>query len=352
MFGKRLRNQRGTILVIFAFCLVGLLGIAALVVDVGRLHLAKQRAQNLADASALAGVWELDGKTIPLSWDTRAISVADSLAGRNNAPAGTFWQVKPTGNGEGSNVSVSFPVGTIPGTSVSVQSGQAIQVECKVDVDFTFGRAISDLTGGSRTAVAVAVRQPWQGAEGPIPVGFSPDMLLLQTGDQFSAAIKHELRPGNFGAVVLPGDDGKKSTYEARLAGDPDLPPVDLMDIVTDDVGKREGNINKETGDGLATRIGTDTTTWDQWVTAGMPDDCPRLVIMPVVAGDGSLAVIGFVGFFIEDPLPDNKPGDGNEDPLLYGRFVSGTTSAGVTKWELYNPSQGTAPNVEIRLIK
>ena len=52
---ERFRSRRGQVLPIFAFGMIGILAIAALVFDVGRDLLARRQYQNVADSAALAG---------------------------------------------------------------------------------------------------------------------------------------------------------------------------------------------------------------------------------------------------------------------------------------------------------
>lgn len=56
--GKR---QRGSVLLLVTFSLIVLFGLAALVLDVGRMYIIKNQLQNAADAGALRGAKALDG---------------------------------------------------------------------------------------------------------------------------------------------------------------------------------------------------------------------------------------------------------------------------------------------------
>ncbi len=60
---KLQHSQRGAFLVLAAILLAVLLGLAALVIDVGRLHSARTEIQNAADAAALAAANELNSST-------------------------------------------------------------------------------------------------------------------------------------------------------------------------------------------------------------------------------------------------------------------------------------------------
>ena len=69
-------GERGVVLVITAFALVGLVGVVALVVDIVNVNQAQIRAQATADAAALAAAQDLDD--VPF-----ALDAAQEYAGRN-----------------------------------------------------------------------------------------------------------------------------------------------------------------------------------------------------------------------------------------------------------------------------
>ena len=63
MHYNKLKNKRfGAIIPLMAILLVGLIGVAALAVDIGALTIAKNQAQSVADAAAFAGARTLNGK--------------------------------------------------------------------------------------------------------------------------------------------------------------------------------------------------------------------------------------------------------------------------------------------------
>ena len=73
----RVREERGQVLVLFAVVLVGLLGMAAMVLDVGVWYQKKRQLQATADAAALAGAQGLP------SSPTTAIQLALQYGGEN-----------------------------------------------------------------------------------------------------------------------------------------------------------------------------------------------------------------------------------------------------------------------------
>ena len=56
---KRLKNQNGSLITLFALLLPILLGFTGMAVDLGRLYMEQGRLQNIADAAVLAGLAEL-----------------------------------------------------------------------------------------------------------------------------------------------------------------------------------------------------------------------------------------------------------------------------------------------------
>ncbi|MFH1920983.1 MAG: pilus assembly protein TadG-related protein [Planctomycetota bacterium] len=56
---SRRRNRKGNVLVLTAFCIVGIFALLACAVDLGYLQVARTELQRSADAAALAATWEL-----------------------------------------------------------------------------------------------------------------------------------------------------------------------------------------------------------------------------------------------------------------------------------------------------
>jgi len=82
---KPRRGERGVSLMLFAVCLVGMLGALGLAYDMGRMFITKSELQTFCDASVLAAVHQLDG--------TQA-----GIQGANTtATAGPLGTTKPNG---------------------------------------------------------------------------------------------------------------------------------------------------------------------------------------------------------------------------------------------------------------
>lgn len=133
--------QRGSVLPLTLFLLVALMSMAALAVDLGMMYHARQRAQDIADASALAG-----GRLLPNVQS--ASSTALQIAAANNGATG-WTTVSPS------------TVTQDDGTTVSVKPGHALVVQGYVNAPLSFapliGYAPTSQDGAANT-VSVAAR--------------------------------------------------------------------------------------------------------------------------------------------------------------------------------------------------
>ena len=90
------RDESGAILVIVALALVVLVGISALVLDLGLAHIEQRKLQNSADAAALGAAQDLTrlaGTTAP------AVTDAQNLAGQNLPNHTLNWSSLPACTG-------------------------------------------------------------------------------------------------------------------------------------------------------------------------------------------------------------------------------------------------------------
>jgi hypothetical protein len=76
------KNQRGAVLVLVAVILTGFLALAALVIDIGNMHVVGNELQNAADAGALAGAQELVNEDLTINTD-RVHELANEAAMKN-----------------------------------------------------------------------------------------------------------------------------------------------------------------------------------------------------------------------------------------------------------------------------
>lgn len=400
----RLGERRGSVMVLVAIMLTVLIGVAALAIDIGRMMVAKQRAQMVCDAAVLAGAQYLTGEAsstgvnagsgVPSSGDGDAATAAKYVALANNEAA-TDWATKTVGGSPG--ITISFPpypasTGTVQadnGTNISVKLGEAIRAEAVVNVPMTFGR-ILNLTSTNVYAQAIAIvgvqtetptpvtvtasALPWAVANSTIwNSDANPPTPLIQMGTQVALKIYSSGDPegfigsGNFLAVAFEGDHGG-SDYRNRIAN---TTPITFHLDEEIDLATEPGNMVGPTAQGLQTRLGSDiypypsgnSTAYDNWLNSYNPAtgeraDTKRVGIIPIIQDPGgnlngrkSLTLVGFAGVFVEG-LETVTEGNNTYDRLV-ARFVGGIyTANGITWIDPGTPPPYSTTVTSVRLIK
>jgi len=248
MHKKTTNINRGTTLMLLATAIVALIGAAALAIDIGKMYLASQRAQDVCDSAALAGAAYLtglgtctvvdDSSGVSTSGDGESARAAKDTAQANNSGR-TFPALHPTTGAAG--IKVSFPSGTITrddGRQIQAKLGEAIQTNCKVRVEFGFAR-IFGLGGMYVHGEAIALLQqsesissdrfsPWVVGDTTIwNVNNNPPTPIVPLGTRINMVVSDWpsgiLGPGNYGAIAYAGDQGG-AAYRDRIAGV--APPV------------------------------------------------------------------------------------------------------------------------------
>jgi hypothetical protein len=314
------RSRKGAILVTLLVAITALLGVFALAVDVTRIHVAAQRAQAVADASAFAGGQKLPSPT--LSTGT-ALSTAEA-----NIEGAAEW---PTTVDDG-DVTCYEPGSTIyrPDGSVLTVLGSsthALMAVAHVTVDYAFGGLLG-LGTSVATRCAVVVRGAANGLNS-VPIWISAgspelgvpgaNVNLLKTGK-----VEGEVPPGSFGFLdfSVPGND---SWFRSNLSGYDvsdavrEAAFVQTTDTLTAYTGEHTGQwtqaLANEVGqlDGTArleraeadptwsTESPVPTTDAEGNVTwSGFSRDNPRLIAVPIVqysGSNGANATFSVVGF-------------------------------------------------------
>lgn len=100
---RRRLGEDGQVLAIFAFGIVGILAVAALVFDIGQNLFERRKEQNAADASALAGARWLATPACRAKWSTatcpEAVNAAMALANTSGYPASQVAITIPPSSG-------------------------------------------------------------------------------------------------------------------------------------------------------------------------------------------------------------------------------------------------------------
>lgn len=175
---KRLKvEEKGGILPLVAISMVALLGMTALVVDVGGLYLARRQMVNAADAAALAGAQEF----------LQQPSIIEAVARK---------------------YAVEFNGADADKVTVEVcQDSNTVTVEAARKVEFSFARALG-FSDSSVSARAVALLYNPSVASGLVP--FTIPDNAYEEGKEVTLVRTdwdEEMGPGNFGLLAFAEGD-------------------------------------------------------------------------------------------------------------------------------------------------
>jgi len=277
---------------VIAFLALG--GAAAMSVDLGRLAIAAQRCQDIADSSALAAATQLP-------YETQARGAALRTATANHTE-GTGWPVSC------SNADITFrgPNGTINDLTLGPWA-HAMRVTTNSEVDYTFARLFG-LNSATVSRSATVVRAPVEG----IPIvtmwishttsltPYRPINMLMADGPHYAGI------PGSFGFLQEP--TGCTADWFELLQGyglnaqDIETSFVNLGDSMFAKTGLSVGEFKKAfVSDGGNSRMERGTSgEWASDTAGDCQPDNPRIMLVPLVSylgGTGSNAEFRIEGF-------------------------------------------------------
>ncbi len=324
-------RQRGATLPLVLFLLTGLLGAAALAIDLSTMDAARQRAQVVADAAALAGAASpasanaaaasviaannavgtaFTGATI-----TAAASGAVSVHGSVNAPLSFAPAVgyAPTGtDGSANTLTVSASATAALGTACSLPAGMPVAPFGVIGDDPTNTDPavafVSALLSGTKTLMPGA----YQAASTQL-------MLRLNLWDS-TGTLKV---PGSFDPLLISGTG---AGYQSTILHVSDQPLSAGMALSTPALAYDNAALTQQ---GVSARLAPSNTqfthtatTYDAWYSAGQPLTDSHLMLIPIISQavknkPGAVSVIAFATFFISQPVLDGS------NNIVYGRFLS-----------------------------
>ena len=346
---SRNRKDRGAVILLVALLIFVLIGIAALAVDLGQLHLARARAQHVCDASALGAAWYLEPSNAGISTDV-ASKTADRLAVANN---------------ELDKRTVLDPVDGTEGVSLELVDSRSVKVEGRVNIEFGFAKIL----GFNSSTVRVSATARLDGSTGftyaflPLAVdknkvylAADPDSVIDPLPQRLSTpfweiATGKSGNPNNLYPIVFPGDSYDPTAYENLLMGqgtELDLNKGSRVTTITNDVVS-------SIVDTLTGRILGDTWTWQTWNNATDKDKVTskRIVVLPVTEknANGTFSVVGFTGFYVQEVkryVDPNKYIPARHCADLYGYFVPGIVGSKSVRW--LKPFPPDQPNLMYRV--
>lgn len=303
---NKLRRKKGQVMILISLALVVLIGIAALVIDVGMLYLEKVALQNAVDAAVLAG-----GQELPANPGT-AITIANDYA-------------SPDKNGKLGDEVTPIVKDEVTPTVTNANYILTVSARRHVPLYFAkiFGKSTSDVTATASATVSTV-----GGVSGAIPVG-------IEKKDAFEYGRIYTLKygggdgyTGNYGGLELSNNGGNdfRDNLENGYSG---------VLTVGQWVYTEPGGMTGPTGQGINDRIRDDSTATFATVEKGSP----RIVIVPIIEsmnvnGRELVQIVGFAVFFLESSHRGEITGRFME--MVIGNSTSGSgTNYGAYKLRL-----------------
>jgi hypothetical protein len=322
-------SRSGSVMVMAAFALTALMGIAALVIDIGLLYVASQTAQGTADECAVSA---LAGKSVfkhpPAAYGFDMTAVRNEVTNLNGLVDARVPKMNSGIDGRyvtstvADTGTITPPSGTpIPQFS-SANFHLAVEVDCGIPVDMTFAR-IFGLNQKTVHAKAIALLYfdpemtyafaPWAITSSTM-IGSGVPAVGMDVGKTTTLNLNNALDASanmktGFTAIAFTGDKTDVVSYGSRLQNSVSQVPlksdlgaygVGVCDIVR--LADTAPSLNATTASALSTRFAGDTWTYATWSAAasgGSYPDTNRILIVPV-ADKSNRRVNGFAPLFID----------------------------------------------------
>ncbi len=342
---KLLHGQRGAVAILFALCLIVLLGFAALAVDLARINMIKVELQNAADAAAIGGARSLSDASLiatdqPYNW-TAARQMANQVATANYANGNKitqvtiddgYWNILTQ-----SFVQISYPyagspiAGSVPAirATITIASGQnngPLQL---------FFAPILGIAQSDVQASAIAVIAPPGSGTGLFPMAINSAMFNLYWD---SGTNKPKLDPSTGKPYVIDivsiygaDDDITSGEWTSLLHDSNNVPTIRTL---LDNVNTSNGD-NVKVGDSIWIQSGAKATLFDS-----VPTNIDvALAVVDNVETHSQQTVVAIAGFHIGSSIKH-----GNKS-YVEGWFINnanvGTTNPGTgngTPYGAYTP--------------
>jgi Flp pilus assembly protein TadG len=289
------REEVGQALVLGAFVMVVVLGLAAMAIDVGLFLHERRELQKAADAAALAGAQELPNSP------NDAVLKAEEWAASNGIDTGELGPIE---------------------VSTTYAADDTITVEVSREVPFIFARVLG-YTSDTISADATARVGSPAGMGGLTPFGVLEEAIELDE----PTVLKYDAQTvsnGNFGALALDGT-GASTFRETIKYGSETALCAQGQPTCTDPTTETEpGNMTGPTRQGVNWRIDETSTQCDEFdevfqevgdryrfknrcnpFGAGAVSDSKRAVIVPIIEelchGRCDVTILKFGMFFLEE---------------------------------------------------
>ncbi len=342
------RRQRGVTAVLVTLMLTGLMGMAALAVDLGVLYAGKTAAQTAADAAALAGAFTFLTPSNPQP--ATAVNAAIALAAANSILGEKVAITAGDVTVASANQLVTV---TVPRTGADGIPAFFLRIfgTTETDVVATATAQASPVATGSICLRPIFVPNTILSSETPAQACADGQTILganggmspwLQANPQLLGALE-TIRPTSPSGALAPsqyysldfsnGSGGGASTYACALASPLAACGVSPMVAACGTSYPTEnGNMAGPTQSGIANLLGSSPDTYlgpgaYEHANGSVTDTSPQLVVAPVWddccsgcqigSGGGNVTIIGFSNWFIEGI------NNGGSDPGVVANFIN-----------------------------
>lgn len=271
---KLIGEEQGNIMVLFAFSMVLLLGVAGLVVDIGFVYKEKSDLKKMASTAALSGAQELTN-TDP----GRVQNVVDTVLSTYQEQSSLEY--------------------------IQIDMNEQVKVTLQKEVPMKFAK-IFGFDSMTVQENAAAKLFPIHGLYGATPLGV-PESTPLTYGKSVSLKVgAGDATTGNFGILALEGKGA--STYEETLKYG-----SKQMLSVGDIVGVQTGNIAGSTQNGVNYRLNQCPNPSEDITVR----ECARILTVVVYKpySKNQIIVTGFAFFYLQQPMQTN-------DTSIIGTFI------------------------------
>jgi hypothetical protein len=309
IIGILLKDERGSVALLAAVMMAGMLGMAAMTVDVGKIALEKARLKAACDAAALAAARELP------SGDSAVAKAREYLEYNGVSPVEA---------------------------SIAVDIGQGrVTVEARRLVSYSFAKVLG-LESTWVSARSSAVFGAVSAMSGIVPFGIPDQVLEFGREYRLKSAPAEDYSPGNYGALAL--EFRGASSYENNLKYG-----YKGFIKVGDWVYTETGNMSGPTEEGVNYRLNA-CPHYPKCTVDHYDPNCPMIMMVPIfdpeslAGGRTQVRIVGFAAFLLK-----GVEGSGGEN-VVTGYFLRTIPQDGL-KFNI-DPSQPNYGLAAARLIE
>lgn len=263
---KLLGKQEGSVTVLIALLITGLLGITALVIDGGTLYVTRAHLKKTANAAVLSGGQELMRPTAVIHGIVH--HVLEAHQERNSL------------------------------VNMTVTEGRNIRLRLKKTVPLTFARVLGLSEAPVEATAAATIVQMGRG-HGAAPLGIDESIPLQYYREYWLKVDQTGVSSGNFGILALGGTGAQTYEDNLRYGYKQEVGYGDIIDTQTGNIAGKTRTVINELVNSCSNPIG-------DYHHRG----CRRILLIPVYRPHlhetnqlKQIQVVGFAYFYILEPM-------------------------------------------------